>query len=1179
MYLKRIILHGFKSFADRTELEFRPGITAIVGPNGGGKSNITDGLRFCLGEQNSRVLRGSRLEDLIFSGSAKRGPFSLAEVSMIMDNSDEDLPLDFNEISITRRIYRDDTSQHFINKNACRLKDIQELFIGTGMGQGGLSFLSQEEVNMVLSDSQTRRNIIEEIAGTNKYKFRKKEALRKLEHTDNNLKRLIDILYEVQSQLSSLEKQVKKYRRYKRAREKLWELEKNYSFWQINLFKTQLEPLNKEEEQLSLEKSEVEKNANILKEGAREIELQLYKKDTEINDFLQNLSQQQIRLQSHLNFLELIKEREENSHRSLKEAGEEIESAHVKLEKLKNDSDENQKELIEIRKSREEAEKLLLLQEETLDEFIKKQDEACPAQEEYFKVYQKLAELKSDKNFLENKIEHIQKNIQRLKENNGKNIGEEKTLLGKTQGLSMALGALEEKQISLHAELEHSSSDLNLAESSLRKKTQEIMPLQESLYKKIAQLNALQKLEGEMNELSCGVKSILKNKENFPGLKDTISNLLHIPDEYKAAIDTIIGKHFEDMVVSTLAEAIQYIEYLKGSNLGRVTFWVQNNLKQTSSAETKLDFDGIIGMAKDIVSYAPKYADLFGVLLGNTILVKDLEAAKNIAQKLKERNLTPPKIATTDGDIIDPSGAVTGGSRTNAAATLLNRREKIHWLKEEIASLEAEIQNAEKQKKSLEERIEHLAEKNMGLKKCKDETCDKIKQIQGEITKNNGELTNILISLQKNQHAIYALGNELENIMWQKGGNENLILENTKKCDQLSIEFERFQTKQQEIYKNLEEIRSICQDYKIKLAELSGKEKNLIEKEKFYSAQINETKSKIKTLENYSIELENKIKENQLNKEKTDKLILDVREGLASSENQKSIFLKEKKQIQESLREVNSKLQDVQEKQMQIQETWHEIKIKKIEIETKINDSLEKLKELEVDTSSIDTYNIPEVDAEKVKIQIERLKKFIRNFGGVNLAAEEDYHELQERHVFMNQQIQDLQRAKESLLNVIKEYDRECVKRFKETFDRAGEEFSNIFTRLFEGGEARLELSEPDNLLDSGVDVTARPPGKKLRNLALLSGGEKAITAVAFLFAILKIKASPFVIMDELDAPLDDANIERVVELIKEFSKTTQFILVTHNKKTMEAAKALYGITMEEKGVSKIISVSLEEAA
>lgn len=1178
MYLKRVILHGFKSFADRTELEFRPGITAVVGPNGGGKSNITDALRFCLGEGSTKALRGSRMDELIFSGSSKRGPFSMAEVIMLFDNSDEVFPLDYNEVSVARRIYRDDSNQHLINKKTCRLKDIQELFMGTGVGQGGLSFLSQEEVGMVLSDASTRRSIMEEVAGTNKYKFRKKEALRKLEHTEDNLKRLRDILYEVQNQLASLERQVKKYRRYKKAKERLVDLEKNYYLWQVKFIKDQLEPINKKEEELRLEKNILEEKINSIKINKQEIELCFYKKETQINNFQQNLSGKQLSLQNHLNFLDLIKEREENARQALKESASEIEVLNNKLDNLKNEHAGNQKEFFAVNKAKEEINQLIAPLEEELASLIESQDELCPAEEEYFKSYQKYTELKSNRDFLFNKIKQIQKNIEHLKEANERNALEEEDIQKKIQDFMVRVKEEEEKISSLHAKLEGGIFELEKIQEAYKKKNKDYINHQEELYRKIAQLNALQKLEEEMDGFSGAVKVILKHKEKFPHLKDAVSNLFKVRDEYNLAIEAVIGKHFEDLVVTTSDEAYKYIEHLKSNNLGKVTFWPQDDFAQLQTTVSNLHFDGFIGWAKDLVNFAPKNLPLFNILLANTLVVKDFSCAKEIRAKFKEHSLNIPKIVTLDGDIIEPQGAITGGSIANHAGSI-NRREKIHNLKVEIHALEDEVGRDEKQRESLGARINQLSEERAFAGTQKNQSHGNIKKLQNEIEILKSQLKRAEDLSEKNKSMICSLDAELETTLCQKEKENSLLLELEEECSKLSVEFDSFKSMQQQIYKKAEEIRAKSHEYKIKRAEFHQEEKSFREKEKFYTEQVKECETKINTLKSYSHELENKIAENLLNKEKTDKLIIDLQEELKSSQDKREALIEEKEGIQRELKIQETQLQDVQDKQMEEQALWHDIRVRKVEFEVKTSSCFEKLEELGLTRESADTVDLPQIDTEKVKIQIERLKKFIDNFGGVNLAAEEDYRQLDERHKYMSQQIEDLQRAKESLLEVIKEYDQECIKKFKDTFDKTNQEFSSIFTRLFNGGQAQLKLSEPEDLLETGVEIIARPPGKKLRNIALLSGGEKALTSVAFLFAILKIKASPFVMLDELDAPLDDSNIERVVELIKEYSKTTQFIIVTHNKKTMEAAQSLYGITMEEKGVSKLISVSLEEAA
>lgn len=1030
MYLKKLTLHGFKTFADKTTLDFAPGITCIVGPNGGGKSNIFDSIRFCLGEQSIKLLRAPRLEDIIFAGSQTRKLVGMAEVEMLFDNSDKMLPMDFSEVSIQRRIFREGENEFTINKSQCRLKDIQELLMGTGIGTGGLAFLSQSEVDLVLSSSENRRMIIEEIAGTNKYKFRKKEAERKLVNTDLNLSRLHDILNEVDNQLKSLESQVRKFRRYNKYKEKLVTAERDFIL-------AKLKKINREYEPIALRISEVKEKEEGLSsqialfEEAKDSQNKILWDNEERSGKLEEtIAEQRLNLQKKIDFKQLIEERKNNFIENQKQIAKEIEDIVFAEDGWKIKLGEFECQIAACQNEIKELE--TLLQNERAREEKNKSEKSAfdsPSSEKYYNVINETSIIKNKINAAVEKLKYINQEIERQK--------------------------------TRHKELSEKNKE----------------------YDKKAAKNSVSiaKLEEALEEN----KKILESLENL--YLDEWEKICRLNEE-----ETNVNKE-----IGALSGGSEFLKVIEDT-----AFKCVERLKdKIMNAEEELACPLVINLGKD---------------------AKDASSSLEDA-KIKLQNITKEKSDREDKRLKTHSLIKAKEKICEAVSSKLNAiRANGQFLTSQIAVQAQEINQINDQLSDLET-----------------ENC-----LLGEV-------------LQRSQQELVV--KEEEFVLVEGAFNEQKTASG------------RFSEEE-------EEIRGSIQNLLIKKAEFTQKEADLKERREIFNAQALSSKEKLVYLREETGLLEEKIRQCEETKSASDEETIYLENELKRLSEEKEILIKESKLQEEQYKNTLSQLNGLKELKDNLRDEFYKLEIKKAEYETKYSDYSGLLADYGVVFDEINWDEVLIPDLALAEKQISRLKNFINNFGGVNLAAENDYNQFKERREFLSLQITDMEKAKESLLTAIKEYDENCVLKFNDVFEEIAQRFQRIFTEVFNGGAASLFLSEPANILDSGVDIKAQPPGKRLQNISLLSGGEKALTAVSFLFALLEVKNTPFVVLDELDAPLDDSNIERVARLVKKYSAHSQFLIITHNRKTMEAAELLYGVTMQEQGVSKILAVKLEEA-
>ena len=1150
MYLKRLEIQGFKSFADRTILEFQGGgITAVIGPNGSGKSNISDAIRWCLGEQSMKSLRGSKSEDIIFAGTQARKALSFAEVEMTFDNSDNVLNIEFQEVTIKRKIYRTGESGYFINNVPCRLKDIIELFMDTGIGRDGYSIIGQGRIDEILSaKSEDRRHIFEEAAGIVKYRVRKEESEKKLEQTKLNLIRINDILTEIESTIEPLKEQSDKAKKYLDLRENLKNIEVGLILSKIDSTK---QKLIKYEQIIE----EIERIQNISSDSKTKLE--------KINSDI-NLSNERI-LNNNENISRLENSITETTD-SIAKLKEEKENKNFKKENLAKNKEHFDKELAEKQAELNKITQTLSSKAKEIEEKKKIIEENTELK---YELQQKLNEQEITIKNANDRIKQLEKDLVSIISNLDRNriIKNERLLQFKE---------IEKNRNKSIVELSAKQEQINQIELKIKSFDEKINLYQSEKRIKESKVKFLEELEREKEGYAKAVKSIIteceKNHEIKQGYKGVIANIIKVDNRYATAIEMLLGASIQNIVTKAEQDAKTMIEYLRNNNLGRASF-----LPMTTVKGNKLDryksVNGTIGIASDLISYEKEYDGIMQNLLGKAVIVDSMENAI----KLAKENRYSFRIATLEGDIITPSGSMTGGSIAKKTSNILGRTEEIKTLKQEVIKLENSIKQLEEQK---EEFSKSNAEQIESIEKLKAEMQQSeiiFATEQEKINSINKEVTSLENEKNKKQQEITNHNKNIET----SNNNKNQFLEEIEKIVEnsrkLNEEITEYAQKHQADQDKIDILNEDITNLKISVS--SFEESNL---------SIDEIIERITSeIESKTINIESHKKEIIQLKEKNEELsqlikaleqsILKIKSEVENSQQRQD----ELKQQRIKENEKISELEKTIEKQFEIIRDIKEQIVKIGMKETNINEAITTLinelwTEYEITPNNAKQFERP-TNIKKVEEDVKKLREEIKQLGSINIDSIEEYKRTEERYTQMNEQRYDLETTIAKLHEVIAQMTETMKKRFKGKFEIINKNFNETFKELFGGGMAKVALEDENNILDCGIDIQVQPTGKKLQNMMLLSGGERALTAIALLFAILKINPSPFCILDEIEAALDDVNVYRYADYLKKLNKLTQFLIITHRKGSMEAAGAVYGVTMEENGISKMLSISLKK--
>lgn len=1180
MYLKRIEMQGFKSFADKTVLEFKPGITTVIGPNGSGKSNISDAIRWVLGEQSMKSLRGAKSEDIIFAGTQARKSLGFAEVSIVIDNNDNKLPIEYSEVTVTRKIYRSGETGYFINKVPCRLKDILELFMDTGIGKDGYSIIGQGKIDEILSNkSEDRRHIFEEAAGIVKYRTRKQESEKKLEQTKLNLLRINDILAEIEANIEPLKLQSDKAKQFLDLREELKSIEVGLFIYNINTYKEKLEQLVKDEDIIASQKEAEDSKMEALQASKEELR-QVVDDITAQIENMQNIGFESSNKIEKINSeIGISNERIQNNSANKQRLEAEILEVKNRIEELKEEQKQKLEKKTNLTSNKEKFEKELAEKETELAELSKKlsakeleiEGKKQIVQDNIDKKYELAAEINTqDVNY-----ENLEKRKKQLKNEIDSVISElDSTRYGKNE-ISKGFYDIESKRNIAVENLEKSVQAKEQNMQKLKQYEEEISKLTYTQRMKQARHQFLIETEKEKEGYNKTVKSLLvacdKDSSLNKGIHGVLANLISVEKEYETAIEMCLGQSLQNVVTSTEQDAKKMIEYLRTNSLGRASF-----LPIASVQGKKLDkltkMDGVIGIASDLVKCKKEYEQIILSLLGRTVVVEDMDTAIALAKKDKYSF----RIVTLKGDIISSSGSISGGSVQTKTVNILGRSREIEDLEKELKKLEKQIADKTAEKEEYASSIGDSIEETAKLEK-------ELQEIEIVYATEKQKMVAVEENITRLENRLAKLKEEVTQTEKQKEENRLLkeqkeaeIQELTQQIEELNKVIEEFALNNKDNQKYIDDLNFDITNLKISVTSFDESESSIEEMVERISQDIKNNEQSIENKnQNILAITEENTKLEQTITEYNNQ-IEQIKQEVTNSGTKVEELKQERIAKNEKLVNTENEIQSQFSTLESLKEQIIKLDVKKTKLEQDLQQVVESLwNEYELTPNSTEEYQKPNNVATAQK-QVNSLRNKIKDLGSINIDSIEEYKKTKERYDFMSEQRLDLENTASKLRKIIGDMTTTMQNQFKEKFELINKNFNEVFTELFNGGKAELILENEENILECGIDIRVQPPGKKLQNMMLLSGGEKAFTAIALLFAILKINPAPFCILDEIEAALDDVNVYRFAEYLKKFCKQTQFLVITHRKGTMEAGDSVYGVTMEENGISKLLSIKLK---
>lgn len=1177
MYLKSLEIQGFKSFPDKISLTFDKGLTAVVGPNGSGKSNIGDSVRWVLGEQSTKTLRGNKMEDVIFSGTVTRKPMGFAAVTLNIDNTDKTLADYADEVAVTRKLYRSGESEYMINGKQVRLKDINELFMDTGLGRDGYSIIGQGRIaEIVGAKSNERRDIFEEAAGISKFRYKKHEAEKKLSSAQENILRLTDIISELESRVEPLRIQSEKAEKFVKLAQERKQLEISVWVHRLDEFKAKLDEF---EEKILVNKNEYENIENDI--AAEEEKIQLgYRKMQESTVKAEEYRQKIIEEEQTSSTLksdiavyendikysnekinELISRK--NDEKSAKEKlGDEIKNAEKQLDELNNKKSNIAKEITIITEQFKQFEEEASRLSEGFDKYsnelnalyikeseIKFSAEAAErtlleTKQTEESIYRKKEELSSGFVNYENDIRKLEKKLEKLKSTSTE-------IKNKLNGYGILYKSRQEG-------FEKAKVDFEKTLFELKEKQQK--------------RKLLIDLENNMEGFAGSVKNILKASKQgrLGGVFGTVAQNINVEAEYAAAIETALGGAMQNVIVENEDIAKRCIRYLKEQKGGRATFLPLTSVKGYELKEVKLDSEeGFINLASRLVDYDEKFSGIINSLLGRIVVADDIDSATMIAKKYGYKF----RIVTLDGQVINAGGSFTGGSMQKSAGVITR--------KNEIEKLDAEIDKLTLERDSLKDKAEKIRSEVEKLRYDAEGAKEILNQNENEIVQVTSEINSLIALSNQNENQLDEIKRQLDENNKKSETAKGILFENKTKLDEICSRIKEYEEKLTEgeelkiqLHNQREEFTQNISSLKIAEMEIS----------KDSQAQEKEIQNLLNALDKFAEineKIDYEVKQQELIIEEKNELISKRKSELEnfktnSEEYQKQIVYWQNvhnqqniavKEIQKGLKAINESKEKIMGEVMRLEE-------RKNTIQRDYDNIIKQLLENYEMTRS-EAIQIAEKldDVSKAQHELTDIKNKIRALGNVNVGAIEEYKEVSERYEFMSKQLSDVKASKNELEKIIVDLTEEMCKIFSESFEIINSNFKSIFTELFGGGKAELILTDPDNVLESGIEISVAPPGKVIKNLISLSGGEQSFVAIAIYFAILCLRPAPFCILDEIDAALDEVNVRKYAQYLKKFTDTTQFVLVTHRRSAMEEANVLYGVTMQEDGISKLLKM------
>ena len=1178
LHLNHIKINGFKSFAEDIDLILEPGITTVVGPNGCGKSNVSDAIRWVLGEQSARALRCGSMQDVLFNGGADFKPAQRAKVSLQFANTDGRLALESPEIEISRQLTREGESRYLINNAPCLLRDITELFMDTGIGVSAYSIMEQSKIDLILNTrAEERRFLFDEVAGITKYKHRKKTALKKLEDTERNLVRINDMIHEVQRETESLRRQALQARRHQELHEELRNLELNQKRREYERFHEELTETQGELDNLLATIDEVNNTIQSVEHESAELIERRAALDTAITEGDKRTRQFTSQIEQIERQIALHRERQLNLHEQRQRAIQAIQSFEKQLSELDVEKRGLDQERTQLNVTLKLEESRLTARQRVLDDFAGRIAESrksiSETETELSEKANQASRLESEVATLNSQLEFATHNLDRIR-------ADAEEVRGKLESVEAAQAEARKREqhlkairVRLETEKRQIDEERRKRSDLLRKLESEKRGLQDSLGMSVSRLKSLKELQSTYEGFYTGVRAIMIATENDPeqfrGVCGVVAELIRTDSDYELAVEVALGSAIQNIVTETAEDAKKGITYLKKMRAGRVTFLPLDMLSaRTFRDEALLNQQGVIGLASDLVDYEPKYDIAVRQLLGNTVVIEDLDTAIQLSRRFRPNC----RLVTVEGEIINNFGAVTGGSSANQTAGFLSRPRELEDLETKIDTLSSTINEKDSKHKEHVEKLAQLQQRHESL--------------SSELQRSEIAYASHAKDLEQYNREIIQLGRQLEGVNSEscrfeeeadkakaRSENSQTELDEIRKTrNKLQNRIKRLTEQVQSESKKHDEIVTSCQELKISLAskreQVSGIEARLASCEKSQARVREDMSEHQKTIDSD----DETRKDLSKHIDEAQQKFLHVEQEKAEAEERVNLLTEER----DALRERDSELQKLMRTARRQGERHNrmrhqmEVTVTQLEMQKKaISASVTEKYQVSIEQVPATEEAINEIE---LLDQVESLKAQIADIGAVNMKAIEDYEAHKKREEFLVLQREDLEASIESTYKAIQKINQTSREAFQQAFEQIRVNFRDVFIELFEGGEAELTLTDESEILESGIDIIACPPGKRPQSITQLSGGERSLVAIALLFAIFRLKPSPFCILDEVDAALDEANVLRFTKLIHNYAQHTQFVIITHNKRTMEIADVMYGVTMEQAGVSKVVS-------
>jgi len=1184
VHLSKLQMRGFKTFAERTELEFGPGITAIVGPNGVGKSNITDAILWALGEQGHKTLRTEGFQDVIFAGSEQRRPLGMAEASLVIDNTEGELPCDYSEVVLGRRLFRTGGSEYLLNRNSVRLKDIQELLVDTGLGSGAYSVIGQGEVDAIISiHCEDRRELLEQVAGVGKYRMRRTETERKLEQTQANITRVDDILYELSSQREALAEEAKVAREYQHLAEELRELE-------LYLLADDYERRNgrrqRAQSDIVVAKADLQSTRNQI--SALEVEYeQTSLQVAKLTDELDSLREQAAAAERELS-------RRQGAEAVAAERRKAIDQRRQQLQTTRQQTQQRRQELVArqhaLEQQQQKYEKIVQRQQVKAEElaaaYSQREGQYQQALEDREALYQRRTDLAGELARLDNESAALAELEEELEGRIARLTQQKQQMNERQRQAQEVLQTARERIETLQAQ----SQEIREQIQQIRQRHAEyVRTLRDHRHKRdllagaVAATESRQSLLGELQAAHEGYqegpRALLEaaEKGHLDGIEGLVADFLEVPRRLEVAAEAGLSDRLQWVLVATEQQARQCVDYLEDKRAGRATVLAINPPPTQFAAPAAVAMgrsSDVVGVASSVLRYPQRLARVFERLLGDVVIVRDLDAAYRIRPRLTG----PARLVTLDGQILGPNGEISGGQTDNAVQSTFDRRRQLRQLEKDLDDLQGYLAKMWEAEEKWEGRNQELAESGEARTTQLSETDKEISRVESEIKHVADQLRAAITAANETDQEIRDLDERRQQA--SSGAVESQRMQQGLRHELEELDSELKQIESEQLGREqLDRQQEKLTEAKVELAQLQEKHHSATE-------MYQQTQQQLRHIDQETDRVQAELQQLQAAEQ-------EVNETLDSADDQTTHLEEEatglRQQVEQTRQQLSAlreaigrleaarhRLQDIREQQT---EELHRSELAVARDDSQLEQIEEQLQsEYDLTPEEAVQQRPVEFKRSQPRRQAKQLRNQIRGLGYVNVGAIEQCERLQAREDFLTSQLDDLQQARADLLQVITEIDQAAQEVFLESFHQVAQAFDELFQQLFGGGHTRLELTNPDNPLAGGVDVIVQLPGRRQQNLLLLSGGEKALTALALLLAMIKVKPSPFCVMDEIDATLDAANTEQFTDVLRDFAQYTQFIIITHNPNTMEAADVLYGVTMQEPGVSKLISVELAEA-